>query len=129
MSDKIYTKNAPEPIGPYSQAIKLDGGLIFTSGQIAIVPETGHLIDGGIKEQTKQVIENLKAVLESAGSSLSKVIKTTVYLKDMHDFSSMNEVYSEYFSESKPARSTVGVSALPKNAKVEIDVIAHTLAT
>jgi len=114
---KIFTPKAPEPIGPYSQAIKLDNGLIFTSGQISP--------DGDIKEQTKQVLENLKAILESAGSGLSKVAKATVYLKNINDFVSMNEVYSGYFSDSKPARSTVEVSNLPKNAKVEIDVIAY----
>jgi 2-iminobutanoate/2-iminopropanoate deaminase len=119
----IYTKNAPEPIGPYSQAVKANE-LIFTSGQIAIDPTTGEVIPGGIKEQTRQVLENLKAVLESAGSGIAHVLKTTVFLKDMNDFAQMNEVYSEYFRDSKPARSTVQVARLPKDALVEIEVVA-----
>jgi 2-iminobutanoate/2-iminopropanoate deaminase len=122
---KIYTKNAPEPIGPYSQAIKLENGLIFTSGQIAIDPKTGHLAEGGIKEQTRQVIENLKAVLGASGSGISRVVKTTVYLKNMNDFVSMNEVYAEYFGESKPARSAAQVSELPKGAWIMIEAVAE----
>jgi 2-iminobutanoate/2-iminopropanoate deaminase len=124
----IYTKNAPEPIGPYSQAIKLSAEnpyLIYSSGQVALVPGTGNMVGGEIKEQTRGSLENLKAVLKEAGSDLSRVIKTTVYLKNMNDFSSMNEVYSEYFGSSKPARSTVEVARLPKDALVEIDVIAY----
>lgn len=122
----VYTKNAPEPIGPYSQAIKLNTAnvtLIYTSGQVAINPATGN-IDGGIKEQTKQALENVKAVLNGAGSNLSNVFKTTVFIKDMNDFAAMNEVYSGYFGDSKPARSTVEVARLPKDALVEIEVIA-----
>jgi 2-iminobutanoate/2-iminopropanoate deaminase len=124
----IYTKNAPEPIGPYSQAVKLNAEnpyLIYTSGQIGIDPETGNVIEGGIKEQTRQSLENLKAVLKEAGSDLSRVIKTTVFLKNMNDFSSMNDVYAEYFDESKPARSTVEVARLPKDALVEIETAAY----
>jgi len=124
----IYTKNAPEPIGPYSQAIKLNAEnlyLIYSSGQVAIIPETGNIIEGGIKEQTRQSLENIKAVLKEAGSDLSRVVKTTVFLKSMNDFASMNEVYSEYFGNSKPARSTVEATRLPKDALVEIDVIAY----
>ena len=122
---QIYTKNAPEPIGPYSQAIKLVNGLIFTSGQIAIDPKTGQLVEGGIKEQTKRVIENIRSVLQSAGCDVTKAIKTTVFLKNVEEFSSMNEVYSEYFGESKPARSTVEVARLPKDALVMIEAIAE----
>lgn len=123
--NKIYTKNAPEPIGPYSQAIKLGNGLIFTSGQIAIVPSTGNLVQGGIKEQTKQVLENIKAVLEASGCSLSRVVKTTVYMKIMLQFAEMNKIYAEYFGESKPARSTVEAARLPKDALVMIEAVAE----
>ena len=126
--DTIYSKDAPEPIGPYSQAIKLSmdsNKLLYTSGQVAIDPKTGNFITGGIKEQTKQVMENLVALLKEAGSDLSKVIKTTVFIKDMNDFAAMNEVYAEYFGESKPARSTVEVARLPKDALVEIELIAY----
>src|SRR4030095_9159481 len=125
--DIIYTKNAPEPIGPYSQAIKLSAEnpyLVFTSGQIAITPSTGSIIDGGIKEQTHQAIENLKAVLHEAGTDISRVVKTTVFLKDMAQFTDMNNVYAEYFGESKPARSTIEVARLPKDALVEIEAVA-----
>ena len=124
MSKKIIkTDKAPKPIGPYSQAIQF-GNLLFTSGQIAIDPNTGDLLDGNVEEQTSLVLENLKAVLSEAGSSLDKVIKTTIFLKDMNDFVKVNEMYSKYFGESKPARSTVEVSCLPKNVLVEIDCIA-----
>lgn len=125
--DTIYSKDAPEPIGPYSQAIKLSmdsNKLLYTSGQVAIDPKTGNVISGGIKEQTKHVMENLLALLKEAGSDLSKVIKTTVFIKDMNDFAAMNEVYAEYFGESKPARSTIEVARLPKDALVEIELIA-----
>jgi 2-iminobutanoate/2-iminopropanoate deaminase len=128
MSKKIiYTKNAPQPIGPYSQTIKLSGekSLIYTSGQIAIDPPSGVIIDGDIKTQTRRVMENIKALLEEAGTDLSHVIKTTVFLKSMDEFADMNEVYAEYFGNSKPARSTVEVARLPKDAKVEIEVIAY----
>ena len=119
----IETNKAPKPIGPYSQAVKY-GNLLFTSGQIAIEPTTGDLLDGNVEEQTQLVLNNLKAVLSEAGSSLDKVIKTTIFLKDMNDFVKVNEVYAKYFDASKPARSTVEVSCLPKNVLIEIDCIA-----
>jgi 2-iminobutanoate/2-iminopropanoate deaminase len=119
----IQTDKAPKAIGPYSQAIKIDG-FLFTSGQIALDPATGKLIDGDISAQTRRVLENLKAVLESGGSSLDLIIKATVYLTDLANFSKMNEVYAEYLGHTKPARSTVGVAALPLGASVEIDLVA-----
>ncbi|MGH2575040.1 MAG: RidA family protein [Ignavibacteria bacterium] len=122
---RIYTNKAPEPIGPYSQAIRFYD-LIFTSGQIAINITTGNIVKGSINEQTRQVIENLKSVLDEASTDLSKVIKTTVFLKSMNDFSAMNEVYTEYFGDSKPARSTVEVSRLPKDVLIEIEAVAYT---
>ena len=118
----IETKNAPAAIGPYSQAIITDG-MIYTSGQIPLIPETGILIDGGIVEQTEQVIKNLSAVLEAAGSNLTKVVKTTCFLQNIGDFAAFNAVYEKYFT-GKPARSCVEVAALPKGALVEIEVIA-----
>ena len=120
----VYSKNAPEPIGPYSQAIKLNN-LIYSSGQIALNPQTGQIVDGDIKAQTKQTLENIKAILKAGGSDISKVIKVTVYLKNIGDFTGMNEVYSEYFGESKPARSTIEAARLPKDSLIEIDVIAE----
>ena len=120
---KIYTKNAPEAIGPYSQAIKV-GNFIYTSGQIALTPN-GEFLDEDVKTQTRQVCENLKAVLEAAGVSLEKVVKTTIFLDDINNFADVNEVYGEYFTH-KPARSTVAVKELPKGAKVEIECIAVT---
>jgi 2-iminobutanoate/2-iminopropanoate deaminase len=128
IKETVITNNAPQPIGPYSQAIKINCSnltLVYTSGQIAIEPQSGNLIEGGIKEQTKQVLENVKAVLGESGTNLSNVIKTTVFIKDMNDFSAMNDVYSEYFGESKPARSTIEAARLPKDALVEIEVIAY----
>jgi len=119
----IQTEKAPKAIGPYAQAIKADG-FLFTSGQIALDPATGKLIDGDISAQTKQVLENLKAVLEGGGSSLNQVVKATVYLTDLSTFSKMNEVYAEYLGHIKPARSTVGVASLPLGASVEIDLVA-----
>jgi len=119
----IYTRKAPEPIGPYSQAV-VSGKLIFTSGQIAIDPKTGNLIEGDVEVQTRQVLENLKSVLTAAGSTLENVLKTTIFLKDMNDFPRVNTVYAGYFDESMPARSTVEVSCLPKNVLIEIDCIA-----
>jgi 2-iminobutanoate/2-iminopropanoate deaminase len=119
----ISTDDAPQAIGPYSQAV-MGKGLVFTSGQIAIEAETGHLIQGGVKEQTKMVLENLKAVLEAADCYLENVVKTTVYLTDMNDFAAMNETYAETFGTTRPARTTVEVSRLPKDARVEIDAIA-----
>jgi len=120
---KIFSASAPQPIGPYSQAIQVDK-LIFASGQIALDPQSGNLVEGDVGTQTKQVIENLKAVLESAGSSLAKVVKTTIYLKNMDDFARVNEVYGSYFAQSLPARSTVEVARLPKDVFVEIECIA-----
>ena len=123
MMNKIYTNNAPEAIGPYSQAVEC-GGLIYTSGQIAINPESGQIESNDIKGQTTQVMKNLTAVLEAARSSVDKAIKTVCFLADMNDFASFNEIYGEYFT-SKPARSCVAVKQLPKNALVEVEVIAE----
>lgn len=123
MSEKIYTKNAPEAIGPYSQAVKV-GNLVFTSGQIAINPATGAVEATTIEAQTEQVCKNLAAVLEAAGTSVEKAVKTTCFLADMADFAAFNEVYGKYFTE-KPARSCVAVKTLPKNVLVEVDVIAE----
>ena len=122
MKNFLYSEKAPEPIGPYSQAINFDK-LIFTSGQIPLDRE-GLIKSDDIKEQTKMVIENLKYVLDDNGSSLDNVLKTTVYLRNMNDFDLMNEVYSQFFEKSMPARSTVEVARLPKDVKVEIDAIA-----
>lgn len=119
----IHTNNAPEAIGPYSQAIAV-GDLIYTSGQIPINPETGNVEAVGISEQTEQVCKNLKAVLEAAGSSLEKAVKTTCFLNNIGDFTQFNEVYAKYFT-NKPARSCVEVSALPKGVLVEVEVIAE----
>jgi len=119
----INTVNAPTAIGPYQQAIKA-GELIYTAGQIPIDPKTGEFVSGGIVEQTRQVLDNLKAVLAAGGSSLDRVVKATVFLKNMADFGAMNEVYAEYLGESKPARSTVAVAELPRGALVEIDLVA-----
>ncbi|WP_394909281.1 RidA family protein [uncultured Helicobacter sp.] len=118
----IFTPNAPEAIGPYSQAI-VHNGLVYTSGQIALNAQ-GVMSEGDIEAQTKQVFMNLKAILEQAGSSLQKVIKTSVFLSDMEHFNAMNAVYAEYFGNHKPARSTIAVKTLPKNALVEIECIA-----
>lgn len=119
----IHTDSAPAAIGPYVQA-KVTGNLVYSSGQIPIDPATGALVEGGIEEQTKRVCENLKAVLEAAGSSLTKVVKTNCYLKDINDFAAFNAVYAEYFTE-KPARSCVGGLQIPKGALVEVEVIAE----
>jgi len=121
----IESKNAPAAIGPYSQAITLNG-IVFTSGQIPLAPETGEIVTGGIKEQTERIIQNLNAVLTEAGSDLAHVIKTTCFLVDMNDFAAFNEIYAEYFT-GKPARSCIAVRALPKGALVEIEVIAEML--
>ena len=121
--EKVYTKNAPEAIGPYSQAMKV-GNLVFTSGQIAIDPADGQVHATSVEEQTEQVCKNLAAVLEASGSSLEKVVKTTCFLSDMADFAAFNSVYGKYFLE-KPARSCVAVKTLPKNVLVEVDVIAE----
>ena len=119
----VHTNDAPEAIGPYSQAMILDK-IIYTSGQIALDPASGELVSGGIENQTRRVIENLKAVLEEAGSDLESVIKTTCFLADINDFSDFNQIYAEYFT-GKPARSCVAVKTLPKNALVEIEAIAE----
>jgi len=121
--ESIQTDRAPQAIGPYSQAIKVNG-FIFASGQIPLDPATMQIVEGGIREQTERVLENLKAVLEAAESSLDRVIKTTVYLADMGEFAAMNEIYATYFGATKPARATVQVARLPRDVKVEIDVIA-----
>jgi len=123
--DIVTSEKAPAAIGPYSQAIAVNG-LVYTSGQIPLVPETGELVTGGIKEQTHQVVENLKAVLYAADSDLAHVIKTTCFLTDMNDFAAFNEVYAEYFT-GKPARSCVAVLALPKGASVEIEAVAEVM--
>ena len=120
----IHTEKAPKAIGPYSQAIKV-GNLVFASGQVPIVPATGEFVEGGIKEQTRQSLTNAKAILEEAGTSLSKVVKTTVYLSDMANFAAMNEVYAEFFTQPYPARSAVAVKTLPKNALGEVECIAE----
>lgn len=121
---KILTDKAPAPIGPYSQAILVDEKFVYTAGQVALDPKTGALVSGDIKAQTRQAIKNVEQVLQAGGASLKSVFKTTVFLKDMNDFSSMNEVYGEYFSAAAPARSTVEVARLPKDAKVEIEAVA-----
>ncbi len=125
MKKEIKTDKAPQAIGPYSQAI-LAQGMVFVSGQIPINPATGELVAGTIKEQTKQVLENIKAILEAAGSSLDSVLKTTVFLQDMNDFAAMNEVYASYFRPPYPARATIQVGRLPRDVKVEIEAIALT---
>ena len=119
----IFTDKAPMAIGPYSQAIRTES-LVFTAGQAGLDPITGELVDGGIEAQTRQVLTNLKNVLEAADSGLNYAIKTTVFLKDMNDFLKMNAVYSEFFTENPPARSTIAAAALPKGALVEIEVVA-----
>ncbi len=119
----LSTPNAPAAIGPYSQGVGSQG-FLFLSGQIPLDPATGKLVEGDIAAQTERVLENLKAILESGGSSLRQVVKTTVYLKDMNEFARMNEVYARYFSENPPARATVEVARLPRDVRVEIDCIA-----
>jgi 2-iminobutanoate/2-iminopropanoate deaminase len=121
---KVFTEHAPAPIGPYSQAILVDGKNIYTAGQIALDPKTGVLVTGDIKAQTRQVIKNVEQVLVAGGASLKTVFKTTVFIKDMNEFGAMNEVYSEFFAATAPARSTVEVARLPKDAKVEIEAVA-----
>ena len=121
--ESIQTDRAPQAIGPYSQAIKANG-FIFASGQIPLDPATMRVVEGGIEEQTARVLENLKAVLDAAGSSLDRVVKTTVYLADMNEFAAMNEIYARYLGATKPARATVQVARLPRDVKIEIDVVA-----
>ncbi len=119
----VSTDGAPQAIGPYEQAWVIDG-MVYTSGQIALDPKTGEMVPGGMGEQTRRVLQNLQAVLEAAGSSLDRVVRTTVYMTDLSQFSTMNGVYGEVFGGSKPARSTVGAAALPRGALVEIDAVA-----
>jgi 2-iminobutanoate/2-iminopropanoate deaminase len=119
----ISTDKAPRAIGPYSQAVRV-GGFVFASGQIPIDPATGEFVAGGVAEQTDQVLRNISAVLEAAGAGLDRVVKTTVFLADMNDFTAMNEVYGRFFSEQPPARATVQAARLPRDARVEIDAIA-----
>ena len=119
----ISTKKAPAAIGPYSQAVQV-GNLIYTSGQIPINPATGNIVEGGIKEQTRQSLTNIQAILEEAGLTMGNVVKTTVFMADMADFADMNSVYAEFFTEPYPARSAVAVKTLPKGALVEIEVVA-----
>jgi 2-iminobutanoate/2-iminopropanoate deaminase len=121
--DFVSTSGAPKAIGPYSQAVYANG-LLFTAGQVALDPATGELVAGGITEQTARALENLRAVLSAAGTSFAQVVKTTVFLVDMADFTPMNEVYGRVFGSHRPARSTVAVAALPRGARVEIEVIA-----
>jgi 2-iminobutanoate/2-iminopropanoate deaminase len=123
MREIISTKDAPQAIGPYSQAVKANG-FIFTSGQIAIDPATQQVVAGDVAAQTERVLRNLSEILEAAGSGLGKVVRATVFLKNMNDFAAMNQVYGKYFSSAPPARSTVEVARLPKDVLVEIDVIA-----
>ncbi len=120
----ISTKKAPAAIGPYSQAIRV-GNLIYTSGQIPLDPTTSAFVEGGIKEQTRQALNNIKAILEEAGTSMDNVVKTTVFMANMDDFADMNAVYAEFFTEPYPARSAVAVKTLPKGALIEIEVIAE----
>jgi 2-iminobutanoate/2-iminopropanoate deaminase len=121
--EPVQTDSAPKAIGPYEQAIKANG-FLYTAGQIPIDPKTGNFVEGGIAAQTRQVLENLRAVLQAGGSSLDRVVKATVFLKNMADFAAMNEVYAQYLSSAKPARSTVAVAELPRGALVEIDLVA-----
>jgi 2-iminobutanoate/2-iminopropanoate deaminase len=123
MKQVISTSQAPAAIGPYSQAIRV-GNLLYTSGQIPINPATGSFVEGGIKEQTRQSLSNIKAILEKAGLTMAHVVKTTVFMADMNDFADMNAVYAEFFAEPYPARSAVAVKTLPKGALVEIEVVA-----
>ncbi len=125
MKKIITTNNAPKALGPYSQAISLGvEKLVFTAGQLGIDPGTGCIVDGGIKEQTRQALKNIQGVLQAAGSDLDYAVKTTVFLKDMNDFAAMNEIYAEFFQNSAPARSAVQVARLPKDGLIEIEAVA-----
>jgi len=119
----VFTPNAPRAIGPYSQAVRADG-LVFTAGQIGLDPSTMEMVAGGVEEQTRQVLTNLKSVLEAAGSSLGRVVKTTVFLTDMANFAAMNAIYAEFYPDEPPARSAVAAAGLPKGALVEIEAVA-----
>jgi len=123
VKSQVQTENAPAAIGPYSQAVKANG-MIFCSGQIPINPATGEFVAGGVREQTEQVLKNLSAVLEAAGSGLDRVVKTTVFLADMKEFAAMNEIYGQFFTGVNPARATVAAAGLPRDARVEIEAIA-----
>jgi 2-iminobutanoate/2-iminopropanoate deaminase len=123
MKDIVLTDRGPKPIGPYSQAVK-SNGFVFVSGQVALDPKTNEFVGSDVRQQTERVLENLKAILEASGVSLNQVVKTTVFLKDMNDFTAMNEAYARYFIAAPPARSTVQAARLPKDALVEIDLIA-----
>ena len=125
MKEIIATENAPQAIGPYSQAVRA-GNMVFASGQIPLDPATKEFVPGGIAEQTEQVLRNLRAVFAAAGVEMAQIVKTTVFLADMNDFTAMNEVYGKYFAEKPPARATVQAARLPKYAKVEIEAIAVT---
>lgn len=127
MKQIIKTENAPGAIGPYSQAVRI-GNFVFVSGQIPIDPKTGEFVAGGVAEQSEQVLKNLSAVLEAAGSGLQNVVKTTVFLADMNEFGAMNEVYGRYFQTEPPARATVQAARLPKDARVEVEAIAFISA-
>jgi 2-iminobutanoate/2-iminopropanoate deaminase len=120
----IIAENAPKAIGPYSAGVRING-LVFTAGQLGMLPETGELVTGGVQAETRQALTNLKAVLEAGGSSLGNVVKTTVFLRDMADFAAMNEIYAEFFTENFPARSAIQAGALPKGAAVEIEAVAE----
>jgi 2-iminobutanoate/2-iminopropanoate deaminase len=123
MQQIIHTAGAPSPIGPYAQAVRA-GGFVFVSGQIPLDPATGAVVDGAIAEQTRRVMQNLKAILEAAGSGLHKVVKTTLYLKDLADFAGCNAVYGDFLGEAKPARATVQAARLPKDVLLEVDAVA-----
>lgn len=121
----IHTDDAPKAIGPYSQALKIDAGkMIFCSGQIPLIPETGEMVEGGIVEQTRQVMENMKAVLAAAGATFEDVVRCNIFVKDLNDFGTLNEIYGQYFPKNPPTRATVEVARLPRDSMVEIDCIA-----
>ena len=123
MRDIVITDRGPKPIGPYSQAVKANG-FLYVSGQLGLDPSTGEMVEGGIAAQTERAMNNLKGIVEAGGSKLSHAVRTTIYLKDMNDFAAMNEVYGKFFTVAPPARSTVRVARLPKDALVEIDIVA-----